>query len=115
MGDYSCQTSVRHSEFLKYIIEAAKPHLPTPRGMGTSKNDFFVISAGAVAKKILMDIGIYDNILKQFEANFGPTIEDFNLGLIGGIDGEQGNIDDPLLDELEDPILEKVESMLEEE
>lgn len=94
----SVQTSVTHSDWIKKIRGVAKGYVKTPGGEGVSNNDFFVIAAGIYATKILKDVGIYDTIKANYEAQYGP-IQEYGADQEEDSNDTQGVTADPLYDE----------------
>lgn len=101
------QTSVRHSQGLRHLIDAARPYVPRPDGMTTTVNEFFEKAAGLLATKILSDIGILDDIRKRYESLFGPLpVYDPALLEGGEPNGQEVLAVDPLLQKIKEEIEE---------
>ena len=96
------QASVRHSNGLRHLIDAAKPYVARPQGMGITINEFFETAAGLYATKILTDLGILNEVKVRYEAIYGP-LPVYDLALLEG--GMPNGGEEPALD----PLLENVE------
>lgn len=82
---YEMQSSIRHSKWLKHLVDVAKPFVPTPGGMGVTVQQFFAMATGAAATKMLKEAGNYEDVKKRWEQSFGP-VSDFDLDIILGKD-----------------------------
>lgn len=94
------QTAVKHSTYLKYLIDKARGMVPTINGMGVSKQDFFILAAGEKATRIIKNSPAlnYEEVKNEFERIHG-AVEEY------GDDVEVGNEEfaeeDSILQELE--------------
>ena len=84
-GTYEMQSSIRHSKWLKYLVDSAKPFVPCPGGMGITVQEFFARATGAAATKMLKEMGSYEDIKKRWIQTRGP-VSDFDLDIILGKD-----------------------------
>lgn len=102
---YEMQSSIRHSKWLKYLIEQAKTFVPSVGGMGVTIQQFFVMATGAAATKMLKESGSYEDVKKRWEQNVGP-VSDFELDIILGKDNsgveKKAQGEDPLFAAMED-------------
>ena len=78
-----------------------------PGGMGVGVVEFFELSAGLYATKVLSDLGILDSVKERYESHYGPIpVYDISQ-LEGGEPNDQGEaVIDPLLKQIKKDIEE---------
>jgi len=94
----SIQTSVRHSDWVGTLKNQARGLVGGISGKQLSSSEFMALATGTFATKILKASGMYDDIKRNYEAQYGPVQE--YLEHVDETEG--GEISDPMYDDEED-------------
>ena len=93
----SIQTSVRHSDWVGTLKNQARGLVGGISGKQLSSSEFMAMATGMFATKILKGSGMYDDIKRNYEAQYGPVQE-----YLDDVDETKGESEDVMYDDEEE-------------